>query len=88
MRSTLHAAKFLITGPIVLAILFAVNLFASPGQWWFQWAALGIGIAWVVSLLRVLRGLIAIGLVAALVAWWTGRQPEGAPGGPPTPPPP
>jgi hypothetical protein len=75
---TLKAAKFLVTGPITLAILFAINLFTSPGHWWVQWPALGIGIAWVLSLFRVLRGLVALGLLAALYAWWTGRPADRA----------
>lgn len=85
MRSALHAAKFLILGPFILFGLLLMNLFASPGHWWVQWAALGLGIAMVVSLFRVLRGLVAVGLVAALVAWWTGRRPDATappPGGP------
>jgi hypothetical protein len=41
----------------------------SPGHWWVQWAALGIGIAWVISLLRVLRAMILLGGLAALLAY-------------------
>jgi hypothetical protein len=40
---------------------------ASPGEWWVQWAALGLGIAWFVSLLRVLKAAIVVGGIAALV---------------------
>jgi hypothetical protein len=41
--------KFLFTGPLILAFLFVINLMTSPGHWWVQWAALGIGIAWALS---------------------------------------
>jgi hypothetical protein len=41
----------------------------SPGLWWVQWAALGIGIAWMVSLLRVLRAAVLVGGVAVLIAY-------------------
>jgi hypothetical protein len=41
----------------------------TPGFWWVQWAALGIGIAWAISLLRVLRAVVVIGGVAALLAY-------------------
>ncbi len=47
----------------------------SPGHWWVQWPALGIGIARVVSLLRVMRALILVGGVAALIAYLRRRQP-------------
>ncbi len=68
MFKTLRAARFLVAGPIILALLVVINLMTSPGHWWIQWAALGIGIAWLVSLLRVLGGLIVVGGLAALVA--------------------
>jgi hypothetical protein len=74
MRQTLHAAKFLITGPVILLFLVVVNLMTSPGHWWVQWAALGIGIAWVFSLLRVIRAVVVAGGLAALGAWLANRQ--------------
>jgi hypothetical protein len=40
------ALKFLFIGPLILAFLAVVNLMTSPGDWWIQWPALGIGIAW------------------------------------------
>ena len=48
--ATFRALKFLFVGPVVLVFLGLVNLMTSPGHWWVQWAALGIGIAWVVRL--------------------------------------
>jgi hypothetical protein len=39
------------------------------GHWWVKWAALGIGIAWFFSLLRVLRMLILLGGIAGLIAY-------------------
>jgi hypothetical protein len=42
--------KFLFIGPLTLLFLVVVNLMTSPGHWWVQWAALGIGIAWIFSL--------------------------------------
>lgn len=69
MYKTLHAFKFLFVGPLVLVLLVVINLMTSPGHWWVQWPALGIGIAWVISLLRVVRTLIVIGGVAALMAY-------------------
>jgi hypothetical protein len=69
MWRTWRAVKFLFTGPVILLFLVIVNLMTSPGQWWVQWAALGIGIAWILSLLRVIRAMILLGGLAALVAY-------------------
>ena len=69
MLKTLHAVKFLFIGPVILVFLFIVNAMTSPGDWWVQWAALGIGIAWIVSLLRVIRAMILVGGLAALIAY-------------------
>ncbi len=74
MTKTLRAVKFLFTGPLILAFLFVINLMTSPGHWWVQWPALGIGIAWVLSLFRVMRAVVVAGGLAALVAWLANRQ--------------
>ena len=70
---TLRAVKFLVMGPFILALLFVINLMTSPGHWWVQWAALGIGIAWIVSLFRVLRAIVVAGGLAALAALLASR---------------
>jgi hypothetical protein len=37
-------------------------------HWWVQWAALGIGIAWFVSLFRVIQAaIVMVGLTALAV---------------------
>lgn len=69
MFKTLRAFKFLFVGPLVLALLVLINFMTSPGLWWVKWPALGIGIAWVISLLRVLRAVIVVGGLAALLAY-------------------
>ncbi len=74
MFKTLRAARFLVAGPLILVLLVVINLMTSPGHWWVQWAALGIGIAWVVSLLRVLRALLVLGGLAALIAYLRRRE--------------
>lgn len=63
---TWHAFKFLFIGPMVLALLFVINWITSPGDWWVQWAALGIGIAWLISLVRVIVAAVVAGGLAAL----------------------
>lgn len=67
MIKTLRALKFLFVGPMILALLFVINWMTSPGDWWVQWAALGIGIAWVISLFRVIFAVIVAGGLAALI---------------------
>ena len=73
MLKTLRAFKFLFVGPLVLALLVVINFMTSPGLWWVKWPALGIGIAWVISLLRVIRALIVVGGLAALLAYFRKR---------------
>jgi hypothetical protein len=68
MKKTLNAFKFLFIGPLALAICFVIDLMTSPGQWWVQWAALGIGIAWVLSLFRVIAAVLVAGGIAAFIA--------------------
>jgi hypothetical protein len=63
-----HSVAFLVKGPFILLILVVINLMTSPGHWWVQWPALGIGIAWVISLFRVLRAAVVVGGLAGLFA--------------------
>lgn len=63
----LRSLKFLIKGPIILIMLFVIDMM-THGHW-FKWAALGIGIAWVFALLRVIRAMILLGGLAALVTY-------------------
>ncbi|MGH7968202.1 MAG: hypothetical protein ACREIC_05675 [Limisphaerales bacterium] len=69
MFGTLRAVRFLFVGPLVLMLLLVINLMTSPGHWWVQWPALGLGFAWVICLMRVLRALILVGGLAALIAY-------------------
>ena len=74
MHGLLGSVKFLFTGPLILAFLFVINLMTSPGDWWVQWAALGIGIAWFINLFRVFRAVVLAGGLAALAAYLAGRR--------------
>jgi hypothetical protein len=65
---TIRAFRFLFVGPLLLAMLVIINLMTSPGHWWVQWPALGLGFAWFISLLRVMRAAVVVGGLAALVA--------------------
>jgi len=68
VADTLRSVKFLFVAPLILVFLTVINLMTSPGHWWVQWPALGLGIAWVLSLMRVLRALVVAGGLAALAA--------------------
>ena len=69
MIEAFRAVKFLFMAPLIVAFLFVINLMTWNGQWWVQWAALGIGIAWVISLFKVIRAVILAGGLAALGAY-------------------
>jgi hypothetical protein len=72
--ATLKALEFLFVAPVIVIVLTVVNLMTWDGQWWVQWAALGIGIAWVFSLLRVLRAIVIAGGLAAFTAYMVNRR--------------
>jgi hypothetical protein len=81
MIRTLKAARFLVVGPMILVICFVINLMTSPGHWWVQWVALGIGIAWIFSLFRVLQAIVVVGGLAVLGSWLLKKT--SPPNGPP-----
>ena len=77
MIRTARSLVFLFKAPLILAVLVVINLMTSPGHWWVQWPALGLAIAWVLALLRVLRALVLAGGLAALGVWWANRAARG-----------
>jgi hypothetical protein len=82
----MRSVGFLFKAPFILAMLFVINLVTSPGHWWVQWAALGIGIAWFFALFRVLRTIILAGGLAALGFYLFNRySKDGAPASAPQP---
>jgi hypothetical protein len=68
-----NSLSFLITGPLILAFLFLVNQMTGGEAWW-RWAALGIGFAWVLTLMRAMRLLFLVGGLAGLAAILAGRR--------------
>ena len=74
MHRTLKAVKFLVMAPFIVAFLFVINIMTWQGEWWVQWAALGIGIAWVSSLFRVIRAVMLAGGLAAVGAYLLNRS--------------
>jgi hypothetical protein len=69
VHQLLGSIKFLFVAPLILAFLVVVNLMTWSGHWWVQWAALGLGIAWFITLLRVIRTIVVAGGLAALGAY-------------------
>lgn len=69
MFGPLRRVKFLLMAPFIVLMLFVINVMTSPGQWWVQWAALGIGIAWVINLFKLIRDIVVIGGLAAFGAY-------------------
>ena len=68
------SVSFLFMAPLILAFLFVINLMTSPGEWWVQWAALGLGIAWVVNLFKLARTVVLLGGLAGLAAYMSRRR--------------
>jgi len=69
-----RSLRFLFLAPFILVLLVVINWMTTPGRWWVQWAALGIGIAWVIALFRVMRAIVLVGGLAALAAWFSQRS--------------
>lgn len=62
----------------VVGLCAFINWFTSPGHWWFQWVAFGMGIALLCIWARALRTLVGAGLLAGIgylaYRWWKGRE--------------
>jgi hypothetical protein len=69
-----NALKFVFIAPLILLFLLVINVLTSPSDWWVQWAALGLSIPWTICLLRVLKGALLLGGLAALVTYLTRRS--------------
>jgi hypothetical protein len=73
IRDLTRAVTMPLKALFVVGLCAAINAIASPGHWWFQWVALGMGIATVVALAKGLRSALVLGLVA-VVAWFLSRR--------------
>ena len=74
MSGPLGRVKFLITAPFIVLLCLVINVMTSPGQWWVQWAALGLGIAWVINLFKLVRDIVVLGGLAAFSAYLFSRH--------------
>lgn len=74
MSGPFGRVKFLVMAPFILLICVAINVMTSPGQWWVQWVAFGLGIAWVINLVKLLRDIVVLGGLAAFGAYLLNRR--------------
>ena len=68
IRDLTRAVTMPLQALFVVGLCALINAMTSPGRWWFQWVALGMGIAAAVALARGLRTLLLLALV-----FWVGR---------------
>ena len=73
IRDLTHAVTMPFKALFVVGLCAVINAMTSPGHWWFQWVALGMGIATVVALAKGLRTVLVLALVA-VVGWWLYRR--------------
>lgn len=75
------AVTFPFTFLFVVGLCAFINWFTSPGHWWFQWVAFGMGIALICIWARALKILVATvgiaGIGYFLYRWWAGRGVRG-----------
>jgi hypothetical protein len=70
----LRRVKFLIMAPFIVLLCFVINVMTSPGEWWVQWVAFGIGIAWVINFFKLIRDIAVLGGLAAFSAYVLHRR--------------
>ena len=74
MAGPLGRLKFLVVAPFIVLMCFVINVMTSPGDWWVQWVALGIGIAWVINFFKLMRDIVVLGGLAAFGAYLLNRN--------------
>ena len=65
IRDLIRAVTRPLKALFVVGLCAVINAMTSPGHGWFQWVALGMGIATIVALAKGLRTALALGFVAA-----------------------
>ena len=77
-RDLTRAVTFPFTFLFVVGLCTFINWFTSPGHWWVQWVAFGMGIALICVWARALRALIVTVGIAGIgyffYRWWKGRS--------------
>ena len=62
----LKAVTFPFKFMFVIGLCYFINWMTSPNQWWAQWVAFGMGIAWIAIWARALKALALTALATAL----------------------
>lgn len=69
LRTIREAVTLPFTAVFVVGLCVAINWWTSPGHWWAQWVALGMGIAVLCAWWRALKLAVAAGLLAVVGGW-------------------
>ena len=67
IKHIIEAITFPLQALFVVGICFVVNWMTSPGVWWVQWVAFGMGIALLVKWGRAAKSILTTALFAAAV---------------------
>lgn len=63
VRNLTQAVVMPVKALFVVGVCALINAMTNPGQWWFQWVMLGMGIAVLVAWARAIKTLAVLGLV-------------------------
>jgi hypothetical protein len=78
VKNLVEAVTFPFKALFVVGICFIINAMTSPGHWWVQWVAFGMGIALLVKWARALKTLLGAAVVGglgyAIYRWLEGRK--------------
>jgi len=69
VRTVRDAVTLPFTAVFVVGLCAAINWWTSPGHWWVQWVALGMGIAVAAAWWRALKLAVAAGALAVVGSW-------------------
>ena len=69
IRDLTRAVTMPVKAIFIVGLCALINLMTSPGHWWFQWVALGLGIATLIALARGVRTLAVL-----LLGYWVGKK--------------
>ncbi len=69
LSNTYDAVASLFRFVFVVGLCYAINAFTSPGQWWAQWVAFGMGIAVFVAWARAIKSVLGALVVGAIGVW-------------------
>jgi membrane protein implicated in regulation of membrane protease activity len=78
VKTIIEAITFPFQAIFVVGICFIINWMTSPGHWWVQWVAFGMGIAllskWAKALKTIVGAAVVGGVGYAVYRWFQNRQ--------------